>query len=195
MTDPVLVPDGDAPRAHDLNAKQTAKRNSKAKEDAIKMRKHLWPDVADEQLWLIADRRKKGFSSIPRVMPILMDIIDKASKYVSKRSLPAGRSYLVLWCRVFGEGLVKIDNETVAAFEAGYSSERSVTTWREHMQALKDLGFVDIREGQAGSMQYVLLFNPYQVAKVLREKKWVQEVQFTALYQRALEIGAEPEFE
>lgn len=172
------------------NVKQTLKKISKAKEDAIAMRKHLWPDVTDEHLWLLGDKKKKGFSSIPRTMPILMNIINDASKQVSKKSVPAGRSYLVLWCRVFGEGIVKVENETVAASEAGYVGERSITTWREHLRVLKELGFIDYRPGQAGPMQFVLLHNPYFVVKDIRAKKWLQEEQYTAFLQRAIEIGA-----
>jgi hypothetical protein len=172
------------------NAKQTAKKISKAKEDAIAMRKHLWPTVTDEHLWLLDDKRRKGFSSIPRVMPILMNMIGDASKHVSAKSVPAGRSYLVLWCRVFGEGFVEVENEAIAASEAGYTGERSVSTWREHIRVLKELGFIDYRPGQAGPMQFILLFNPYPVAKALRNRKWVQEVQYTSLLQRAIKIGA-----
>lgn len=176
-----------------LNKKQAAKRISKAVEDTTLLRKHLWPDVGEERLWLIGDKNKKGFSPIPRPLPILMSMIGDASKHVSTKSVPAGRSYLVLWCRVFGEALVKIENEMMAASEAGYSGERSVSTWREHMRVLKELGFIDTRPGGAGPMHYILLLNPYKVAMELRAKGWIQEVQFTALFHRAVEIGASPE--
>jgi hypothetical protein len=170
-----------------------AKRISKAKEDAIAMRRHLWPEIDDNQLWLLSDKRKKGFSSMPRTMPILINMIGDASKQVSPKSIPAGRTYLVLWCRVFGEGMVKIDNEMVAASEAGYAGERSISTWREHLRVLKELGFVDYRPGPAGPMQYVLLLNPYKIAKKLRDQGWVSEIQYTGLFQRATEIGASPD--
>lgn len=177
-----------------LNAKQTAKRLNKAVVDTVAMRKHHWPDIGDDKLWLLSDRNKKGFAQLPRPLPILMNMIGDASKHVSPKAIPAGRSYLVLWCRVFGEALVKVENEMMAASEAGYVGERSVSTWREHMRVLKELGFIDYKAGAAGPMHYVLLLNPYKVAKNLRAKGWVQEVQYTALFQRALEIGAGPEF-
>jgi len=175
------------------NQAQIAKRVSKAKDDAIAMRKHLWPDVDDDQLWLLSDKKKKGFSSMPRTLPILMNMITDASKQVGSKSVPAGRTYLVLWCRVFGEGLVKIENEMTAASEAGYVGERSVSTWREHLRVLKELGFIDYRPGSAGPMQYILLLNPYTIAKQLREKGWVGANQYTGLFQRAIEIGAGPD--
>jgi hypothetical protein len=186
---PFVVPQPPAPP----NQAQVAKRLSKAKEDAIAMRKHLWPDVDDDQLWLLSDKRKKGFSSMPRTMPILMNMIGDASKQVGSKSIPAGRTYLVLWCRVFGEGLVKIDNEMIAASEAGYVGERSISTWREHLRVLKELGFIDYRPGPAGPVQYILLLNPYTIAKQLRAKGWVSENQYTGLFQRAMDIGAGPD--
>jgi len=183
----VLAP---PPPPGQLNQAQVNKRISKAREDAVAMRKHLWPDVGDDELWLVGDKRKKGFSPIPRTMPILMNMIGDASKQVGTKSVPAGRTYLTLWCRVFGEGLVRIDNEMIAASEAGYVGERSVSTWREHMRVLKDLGFIDYRGGPAGPMQYILLLNPYRIAQLLRTKKWISEIQYTGLFQRATEIGA-----
>ena len=176
-----------------LTTKQTAKRMNKAVEDTIALRKHHWPDIGDDMLWLLSDRNKKGFAQIPRPLPIFMNMIGDASKHVSPKAVPAGRSYLVLWCRVFSEALVKVENEMMAASEAGYIGERSVSTWREHMRVLKDLGFIDYKAGGAGPMHYILLLNPYKVAKNLRAKGWIQEVQYTTVFQRALEIGAGPE--
>jgi len=176
-----------------LNQARVAKKANKAKEDAIAMRKHFWPNISEDQLWLIGDKKKKGFSSLPRTMPIIMNLIGDGSKQVGTKSVPAGRSYLVLWCRVYGEGIVKIDNEMVAASEAGYSGERSVSTWREHMRVLRELGFIDYKEGPAGPMQFILLLNPYQVTKGLYNKKWLSEKAYTGLLHRAMEIGAAPD--
>jgi hypothetical protein len=74
--------------------------------------------------------------------------------------------------------------------EAGYVGERNVTTWREHLRVLKDLGFIDFAPGLAGPCQFVLLLNPYHAAKALLGKGWVQRAAYTALYQRAQEIRA-----
>jgi len=104
--------------------------------------------------------------------------------------VPAGKAYLVLWCRVFDEGVVKIEVEASAAREAGYVGERNVTTWREHLRVLKELGFIDYAAGLAGPYQFVLLLNPYHAVKALRDKGWVQQGAYTTLFQRAQEIGA-----
>jgi hypothetical protein len=174
-----------------LNAKQSKKRASKAKQNSLKMRAHLWPEVGDSVLWLREDETRKGFTTMPRTMPAFINLIQDVSKRVSNgKSIPAGKSYLVLWCRVFDEGFLRIDQEAAAALEAGYSGERNVTTWREHLRVLKDLGFIDYKPGPAGPCQFVLLLNPYQAVKALRNKGWLQEDTYTALLQRALEIGA-----
>jgi hypothetical protein len=172
-----------------LNEKQAKKRLSKAQKAALAMRKQLWPDITDDKLWLRHDR--DGFTTIPRTMPLFMDLIQDVSKQVTTgKSVPAGKAYLVLWCRVFDEALVKIEVETIAAMEAGYTGERNVSTWREHLRVLKDLGFIDYAAGPAGPCQFVLLLNPYHAVRALDAKGWVQKLTYTALYQRAMEIGA-----
>lgn len=174
-----------------INVKQQEKRRNKAQENSLKMRTHLWPEVTADRLW----HRKvnDGYSTIPRTLPLLMNLINDLSKGVAAgKSVPAGRAYLVLWCRLFDEALVKIDSEAVAAAEAGYFGERNVTTWREHLRVLQELGFIDCKQGPAGPYQYVLVYNPYQVVEALKSQ--VQGPTYTALYQRALEIGAGNEF-
>jgi hypothetical protein len=176
--------------ASTLTEKQAKTRLSKAQKANLAMRKLLWPTISESQLWLRKER--DGFTTIPRTMPLFMEIINDASKQVTNgKSIPAGRSYLVLWCRVFDEGLVKIESESTAAMEAGYIGERNVSTWREHLRVLKELGFIDFAEGPAGPCQYVLLLNPYHAVRTLKTKGWVQNLAFTALVQRAMEIGAD----
>lgn len=172
-----------------LSAKAAKKRLSKAQKATLAMRAQLWPHISDGDLWLRADR--DGFTTIPRTMPQFMEVIHDASKRVTAgKSVPAGKSYLVLWCRVFDEGVVRIDVEAAAAMEAGYVGERNVTTWREHLRVLKELGFIDYAAGQAGPCQFVLLLNPYHAVKALFEKGWVQQAAYNALFQRAQEIRA-----
>lgn len=174
-----------------LNQKQAKVRRNKAKEDNVKMRKHLWADLDLKRLWLREDKTRKGYTTLPRTMPLIINLINDVSKQVTTgKSIPAGRSYLVLWCRVFDEGFLKIDSEAAAALEAGYSGERNVTTWREHMAVLKELGFIDCKEGPTGPFHYILIFNPYQAIKALHAKGWVQQATYTALFQRSIEIGA-----
>jgi hypothetical protein len=174
-----------------LNKKQAEVRRSKATEANLKLRNQLWPDVKDTELWRQEDRTRKGFVWMPRAMPYFMDIINDLSKKVTGgKAVPAGKSYLVLWCRVRDGGFLKIDSDAVAALEAGYGAGRNVTTWREHLRVLKELGFIDYKPGAAGPCQCVLLWNPYRIVKALNAKGWIQESAYTAFFQRVLEVGA-----
>lgn len=174
-----------------LNAKQQKVRLSKTAKAALQMRNTLWPAIDESKLWLRTDLSRKGFTTIPRGMSLFIEMIADASKHVtSGKSVPAGKAYLVLWCRVFDEGLVRIDSEATAAAEAGYIGERNVSTWREHLRVLTELGFIDTKPGPAGPHQYVLLLNPYQAAKRLHSDRKIQELTFTTLLQRMGEIGA-----
>ena len=188
MTDGIL-PNTDT--KYEINTdKKAVVKTSKARNSSLAMRKQLWPLVTDDMLWLRSER--KGFTTIPRTMPLFMELIHEMSKRVTgSKSIPAGKSYLVLWCRVFDDAFVKVDVETVAAKEAGYSGERNVSTWREHLRVLQELGFIKYEAGPAGPCNFVLLLNPYQAVLALKEKGWLDKASEIALFQRAQEIGAD----
>ena len=160
---------------------QQAKTVSKAQEKAKALRDSCWPDLDEQKLW----NRKSvsGFTTIPRTLPLIMNIIDALSK-----NKPAGRAYFVLWCRTFDHSLLVIDNPMTLAAEAGFSGERALSTWKDRMRLLVELGFIDAKEGPAGAYHYVLLFNPHKVVWDLRNR--IQENTFRQLQTRAIEIGA-----
>ncbi|MDP3670012.1 MAG: hypothetical protein Q8R69_10040 [Telluria sp.] len=174
-----------APVLKDLNLKQKAKRKSKAQENMITMRKHLFPLISEEHLWLRTVNH--GFTTIPRTMPLFMNVINDLAKSVSDKSVPAAKTYLTLWCRVFDDGILKIDDEAAAAVEAGYVGERNVTTWRDHLKVLKELGFIDFAAGST-PCQWIVIRNPYLAVMELKDR--IQPATYNALCQRALEIGA-----
>ncbi len=179
--------------ASQLNGKQHAKRVSKAQQTAIEIRNLHWPDVKAEDLWLLGDRKRGGFAQVPRTLSMMMNVINDITKRKTGKAVPAGKTYLVLWLHVFDEALVRIDSEADAAFEAGYEGERNVTTFRNHMNMLKELGFIDFRRGTKGPMQYVLLLNPYKVVKQLHVAGLIPNTQYAALLERASAIGSSQE--
>lgn len=164
-----------------MNTKQASARRSKAQEKSIAIRQAYWPDLKDDDLW----NRKKhnGYTTIPRTMPLLMNIIDSLSK-----NKPAGDAYFVLWCRVFDESLVVIENPSAFAAESGFTGERALTTWRDRMKTLQELGFIDCKPGNSGLYHYVLIFNPHIVARKLEDR--IQEGIFRHLLDRSIDIGA-----
>jgi hypothetical protein len=156
-------------------------RPSKAQEKAAAFRAAYWPNVTDEELW--HRKRCDGYTSLPRTTPILMNIIDALSK-----NQPAGRTYLGLWARAFDESLLVIENPASLAAEAGFSGERAVSTWKQRMRTLQELGFIEAKPGSAGEFHYVLIFNPHRV--IWKLKSTIQEGLFRQLWERAIDIGA-----
>ena len=148
---------------------------------ALAMRVELWPDVAEDFFW---DRTKaSGFTTMPRTTAYLMNIIDTLTK-----GQPAGMTYLTIWCRLFLPGIVEIATEKQMAFEAGFTGERAVDTWRKRMRQLRKLGFIDYKAGTDHDFQWVLVLNPHHVVQRLGSK--VQERYRAAWRDRAMEIGA-----
>jgi len=63
------------------NAKQRATRRNKAQENTLKMRSFLWPNVDPSHLW--HRKLNDGYTTIPRTIPLLMNIIADLSKGVA----------------------------------------------------------------------------------------------------------------
>lgn len=164
-----------------MTTASAAKKISKGQEKANALRESCWPDLNPEKVW----NRKlhDGFATIPRTMPLIMNVIDVLTK-----NKPAGRVYFVLWCRTFDQAFLVIDNPVTLADEAGFTGERALSTWKDRMRALVDLGFIDAKEGPTGAFHYVLLLNPHKAVWPLQNK--IQEGMFRQLQVRAIEIGA-----
>lgn len=138
------------------------------------MRESVWPSVRDEDLW---DRKKAaGFTTMPRTMPQLINVINS----LSKKGQPAGMTYLTIWCRLFFVGVVELASEKAMAGEAGFSGERAVDTWRKRMRSLKEIGFIDYAGGSEHDFQWVLVYNPHHVMRRLEQQRKVQQRLVTA---------------
>lgn len=161
--------------------KKTKKSASERRQD---LRKTLWPEVKESDLWLRSQR--VGFTTIPRAMPLVGQILD----HVSGKGFPLLSTYLTLWCWVFDEGMVEIRNPRELAHEAGFSGPRAEATWRSRMKRLDDLGFIKSKAGLGGDFQYVLLLNPLRRIKALYEER-PKDFLYNALVGRLAQIGAD----
>jgi len=150
----------------------------------LALRKRLWPDIESDALWNRQER--VGFSTIPRAMPLLMSIMDDMSK-----GKPVGASYLEMWCRSYDEGYVILKHDDMA-FNAGFSGERAVRTWKERLRILCDLGFIDLKDGPSGPASYALIYNPYQVVERHHKQgtPGLTEAGYNSMVHRMSEIGA-----
>ena len=150
------------------------------------LRAKLWSEVHFEsQLW--HRKRSDGFVTIPRTLPLIIGIIDDLTK-----GAPAGITYAELWCRSFDEMYVSLSRARELAFHSGFIGQRAERTWAEKIRRLAELGFISVKEGQAGPLSHALILNPYLVIKKLKESgnTGVSNEKYNALVERAIEIGA-----
>jgi len=167
-----------------VTLKQTKKRASKMSKRTLDLRSQLWPELDESQLW--KRTTAKGFTTIPRTMPHILDIMDD----LAGKGTPVSKVYLSLWCRVFDEGMLEIKSYDDLAFEAGFSGQRAITTWKQRMYLLVELGFIRAEKGARGEFDYLLLLNPYPIIKLLYNDKKIQKQKYIALFARAQEVGA-----
>jgi hypothetical protein len=147
------------------------------------MRDSLWPDLDESRIWL--REKAKGWTSVPRTMPLLHQIMDSLSK-----GKPVSSTYLDLWCRTYDDSFVIANKDREMAYFSGYTGERAARTWATRMRILEDLSFIDIKEGPNGPISYVLIFNPFLVVREHYEAGHVNAALFNSLMQRLIDIGA-----
>lgn len=168
-----------------MNTRQKAVRGRKINRKYLKMRSELWPDIDEDMLW--NRKENDGFTTIPRAMPYILYMMDTMS--VGK---PVSSVYLSLWCRVYDQSIVIINDPNVMSLEAGFTTQRGLTTWNSRMKQLVDLGFIDAKEGASGNYHYVLLLNPYKILrKHCDQNKIPKTAYYNALVERVIFIGAE----
>jgi hypothetical protein len=135
-------------------------------------------------LW---DRTERdGFSTVPRAMPLIMNIMDD----LAGKGFPVGQTYIELWCRLYDELFLTLNRPEEMAFYAGFTGQRAVRTWKDRVKRLAELGFIDLKSGPLGDMSYAIFFNPYHIIKRAYVQKKVAEDKYRALVIRANEIGA-----
>lgn len=161
------------------------KRRKTVSERRKELRKALWPDIAEGELWLRTQR--VGFTTVPRTMPLIGQILDQ----ISGKGFPLFSTYLTLWCWVYDEGIVEIRNPRELAHEAGFGGPRAEATWRSRMRRLEDLGFIKTKPGLAGDFQYVLLLNPLRRIKEIYQEDRPKDLLYNALLGRISQVGAD----
>lgn len=165
-------------------ATESKKRLSKIARQKMRMRSSLWPNLDESRLWM--REKSVGWLSVPRAMPLLLQIMDSLSK-----GKPVSSTYLDLWCRTYDDSFVIANKDREMAYFSGFTGERAVRTWATRMRILKDLGFIDIKEGPNGLISYVLIFNPYLLVREYYDAGQVNATFFNSLTQRMIEIGAQ----
>lgn len=153
------------------------------------LRKELFGELDPAHVWDRRDRAKvKGFTTIPRTMPLIGAIMDN----LSGKGKPLATTYLELWCRSNDEGFITLSKPAETAFASGFSGERAISTWKERVKRLEELYFITTKPGVTGSIHYVQLWNPYMVVKYHKEQNTpgFRTDLYMALFERAQDIGA-----
>lgn len=150
----------------------------------LEARAKIWPEVTNLMLW---DRTERdGFATVPRALPLIMNIMDG----LSGKGFPVGQTYFEMWCRLYDELFLTLNRPEEMAFYAGFTGQRAVRTWKDRVKRLAELGFIDLKSGPLGDMSYAIFFNPYHVIKRAYLKGLVAEDKYRALVIRMNEIGA-----
>jgi hypothetical protein len=103
--------------------------------------------------------KKDGYTTIPRAMPLILKSWMTCRRKARVINLP--------WsCGAGPTTNARHPHQpTEMAFHSGFTGQRALATWRNRMQILADLEFIDMKPGPSGPMSYSLLWNPYEVIK------------------------------
>jgi len=146
----------------------------------------LWPDTVEGEVW----HRKKndGYFTLPRTMPLILSIIDDLTK-----GTPASSVYLELWSRAYDEMYVSLSRASEMAYHSGFTGQRAVRAWSDRIKKLHELGFIGLKEGSAGPLSHVLIYNPHVAIERLHKKKHsgLIESKYMSLVERGNDIGAD----
>jgi hypothetical protein len=150
----------------------------------LDQRNALWPGI-EAILW--NRKENKGFTTIPKTMPLVLKIMDEMSN-----GKPVSPTYLGLWCATWDNSFVNITKANEMAHAAGFSGQRAEYTWAARMKILKQLLFIDIKPGKTGPISYVIIPNPHKIIQYHHDKKTpgLLEASYNMLIDRALDIGA-----
>lgn len=136
-------------------------------------------------VWIWRRKVNDGYTTLPRTLPIAMQVIDDATK-----GRPAGHTLFCLWARSPDHPMLVIENPATYASEAGFSGERAVDTWRKRMKQLVALKFIECVHGPSGDFHYVLLLNPNVAIESLHAADKVQQALYARFVDRVNDIGA-----
>lgn len=162
----------------------TTREGSAIAKKQLAQREILWPGA---EPWLWHRKANKGFATIPKTMPIILQIMDDLSN-----GKPVSSTYLGLWCDTWDNSMVSISKPTEMAHAAGFTGQRAVYTWMGRIKILQQLHFIDVKAGKSGPISQVLIWNPHRIIRWHYGQKTphLNEAAFNALVERAFEIGA-----
>ena len=137
-------------------------------------------------IWNPGSNEVKGFATISRLMPWIMVLI----RHLSPKGKDPSGVYWELWCRDFGQALIEINDEEEHAFAAGYTSNRALRTWKDHIRLLAEMHFIRFDGVGNREIGNVLLINPLAVARWYHQEKKTPKGWWSSFSRRAAAIKA-----
>lgn len=150
----------------------------------VALRELHWPGMEN---WLWNRKNHKGFTTIPKTMPMILKIMDEMTK-----GAPVSATYLTLWCNTWDNSYVILNKHGDMANASGFGGQRGEHTWATRMKKLQELKFIDIKPGKSGLMSNAIIWNPHYVMRWHNSIKTpgLTAQSYNALVETALEVGA-----
>ena len=173
--------------------KASAKKKMEAK--YLDKRNQIWQPMTGMEensriLW--EQKTKTGFVNIPRVMPLILNIMDYLVK--KEGGKPVSNTYFALVCRDFGTAFIEIKDNDELASEAGFSGNRATTTLNSRLKLLNTetktgLGFIRTQKTSTGKYKAILMLNPLLIVFLHYKQGRIPKPMYDELYMRCTDIG------
>lgn len=162
----------------------TVREASAIAKKQLALRDLYWPGM---EAWLWNRKAHRGFTTIPKTMPLVLKIMDEITK-----GAPVSSTYLTLWCNTWDNNFVVLNKPGELAHASGFSGQRGEHTWSTRMKKLQELEFIDIKPGRTGPLGYAIIWNPHYILRWHHHIKTLglTEASYNALVETALDIGA-----
>jgi hypothetical protein len=143
-----------------------------------------WPGM---EAWLWNRKAHRGFTTIPKTMPLILKIMDEMTK-----GAPVSSTYLSLWCNTWDNNFVVLNKPGELAHASGFGGQRGEHTWATRIKKLQELEFIDVAAGRSGPLGHAIIWNPHYILRWHHHIKTpgLTATSYNALIETALEVGA-----
>jgi len=143
-----------------------------------------WPN---KEVWLWNRKAHRGFTTIPKTIPLILKIMDEMTK-----GAPVSSTYLSLWCNTWDNNFVVLNKPGDLAHASGFGGQRGEHTWATRIRKLQELEFIDIAPGRSGPLGHAIIWNPHYILRWHHHIKTpgLTAASYNALIETALEVGA-----
>lgn len=143
-----------------------------------------WPNM---EAWLWNRKAHRGFTTIPKTMPLILKIMDEMTK-----GAPVSSTYLTLWCSTWDNNFVVLNKPGDLAHASGFGGQRGEHTWATRMKKLQELEFIDVAPGRSGPLGHAIIWNPHYILRWHHHIRTpgLTAASYNALIETALEVGA-----